>query len=231
MSKTNEFYTSVKNLGITAGEVTNYITSQDMPEKQFFTGLLETELQTVRDETVLYGYSLFPASVSDNSLLIEDTEFNVGHDVATMLRSVEQIVVFACTLSNNLNDHITKYDFNTHYLEAYMKDILGNVIIEKTAQKLLEQIKSDSRFSDLKVSNSISPGNCGWPVEEQKKLFALLPDNFLGIQLNESGMMYPVKSLSGIIGIGKKVRFKQTECRYCKSKNCMFRKEEYAGNN
>ena len=229
MIKSKEFGITVKSLGITAGEVTDYITAKNIPEKQFFTEMLETDLQMVGDETVLYGYSLFAASLNDNVLLIEDTAFNVGRDVSVMLRSVEKTVVFACTVGSRLNGIITSYDLNTHYLEAYLMDILGTVIIEKTVQKFAEQIKSDPFLSGFKVSNTVSPGNCGWPVEEQKKLFSLLPENFLGIKLNESGMMYPVKSLSGIIGIGKKVKFKQTECRYCKSKNCMFRKEEYIG--
>ncbi|NPA37252.1 MAG: methionine synthase, partial [Chlorobi bacterium] len=102
----------------------------------------------------------------------------------------------------------------------------ATLAVSKAAEYIRDKV---SGLGNGKVTNTISPGNCGWPVEEQEKLLGLLPESFLGITLNSSGMMYPVKSLSGIIGTGEKVKFKQTECRYCRSRNCPYRKEEYSG--
>lgn len=227
MSNNREYSLTVQELGVTAREVTDYITKDDTPEKEFFTQQVAAELEEMKDEKVLFGYSIFSASIKDFILTTNNTQFNIGHDVSLMLRSAEKIVLFACTLSERLDNIITKYKSNNQYLEAYLMDITGTVIIGKTAEKVLEQIKNNKAFEGYKITNTISPGNCGWPVEEQKKLFSLLPDSFLNISLNESGMMHPVKSLTGVIGIGERVIYKQTECRYCKSRNCPYRKEEY----
>ncbi len=227
MNNSSEYSLTIHELGVTPQEVTDYISKDDTPEKEFFTQQVAAELEEMKDEKVIYGYSVYSASINDFKLNVNDTQFNIGHDVSLMLRSADKVVLFACTLSEGLDSIITKYKSNNQYLEAYLMDIIGTVIIGKTAEKVLEEIKSDKSFEGNKITNTISPGNCGWPVEEQKKLFSLLPDSFLNITLNESGMMHPVKSLTGVIGIGERVIYKQTECRYCKSRNCPYRKEEY----
>jgi hypothetical protein len=40
-------------------------------------------------------------------------------------------------------------------------------------------------------------------VAEQHKLFSLLPPGICGITLSDSALMHPIKSVSGITGIGK----------------------------
>ena len=46
----------------------------------------------------------------------------------------------------------------------------------------------------LRITNSYSPGYCGWNVSEQHALFSLLPEGFCGVRLCESGLMLPIKS-------------------------------------
>ncbi len=215
----------VHQLGITPSEVINYMSSRDMTNKEYFTLLAENELDKIKNEDVYFGYTVIPASLDAPLLKIGKTIFNVGYDISLMLKSVERTAVFVCTVSPELNRSLTQYSFSSNYMESYMMDIIGTVIIEKTLEKLHDEIKNDPGSG--KITNTISPGNCGWSVEEQRKLLDLLPEGFLNIKLNDYGMMDPVKSLSGIIGIGSGVIHKQTECRYCKSRNCPYRKEEY----
>ena len=75
-----------------------------------------------------------------------------------------------------------------------------------------------------KITNRYSPGYCGWDVAEQHKLFQLIPDNFCGVRLNESSLMNPEKSVSGIIGIGENVKYNPYTCRICDMKDCIYRK-------
>jgi hypothetical protein len=44
-----------------------------------------------------------------------------------------------------------------------------------------------------------SPGYCGWNVTGQRALFAHLDPHELGITLNESCLMHPVKLVSGVL--------------------------------
>jgi hypothetical protein len=47
-----------------------------------------------------------------------------------------------------------------------------------------------------------SPGYCGWHVSGQKKLFAALEPEEIGITLTPSCLMKPLKSISGVIIAG-----------------------------
>jgi hypothetical protein len=60
-------------------------------------------------------------------------------------------------------------------------------------------------------------------VEEQKKLFSFLPKEFCGVSLTDSALMIPIKSISGIIGVGKNVEYKQYFCDTCGRKDCTYK--------
>lgn len=67
-----------------------------------------------------------------------------------------------------------------------------------------------------KHTNRYSPGYCGWHVSEQQKLFSLFPvASPCGIQLTDSSLMIPIKSVSGIIGVGSHVRKLEYTCGLC----------------
>jgi hypothetical protein len=61
-------------------------------------------------------------------------------------------------------------------------------------------------------------------VKDQFKLFSLLPENFCGIRLTDSALMIPIKSVSGIIGIGENVERKNYPCEICNMKDCYRKK-------
>lgn len=80
----------------------------------------------------------------------------------------------------------------------------------------------------LKTTNRYSPGNCDWPVDDQNKLFKFFPENFCGVSLSDSALMNPIKSVSGVIGIGKNTSFHKNVCSICKNINCIYRDKKYS---
>jgi hypothetical protein len=50
-----------------------------------------------------------------------------------------------------------------------------------------------------------------------------MPENYCGIKLTPSALMDPVKSISGIIGIGKDVKNNPYICRLCNQNDCVYR--------
>lgn len=72
-----------------------------------------------------------------------------------------------------------------------------------------------------------SPGYCGWHISGQEKLFARLRPERIGISLNPSFLMAPLKSISGVLAAGPAAihRFSATYpfCVQCKSPTCRER--------
>jgi hypothetical protein len=73
----------------------------------------------------------------------------------------------------------------------------------------------------------MSPGRLeDWPLTEQESLFALLGDTEakIGVRLTGSMLMYPTKSVSGIL-FSTEERFET--CQLCPRKGCPNRKMPY----
>ncbi len=107
-------------------------------------------------------------------------------------------------------------------LTGYIYDVIGSEIVESAADLMQNELEKTVISSGKKITNRYSPGYCGWDVTEQHKLFELVPSNFCGIRLTESALMDPIKSVSGIIGIGENVRFNPYTCNLCDNKNCIY---------
>jgi Vitamin B12 dependent methionine synthase, activation domain len=80
--------------------------------------------------------------------------------------------------------------------------------------------------SDWRVL-AYSPGYCGWHVSGQRALFDFLRPEEIGITLNASCLMQPLKSISGVlvVGPGHIHRFHPTYsfCERCQEKQCRDR--------
>jgi hypothetical protein len=107
-------------------------------------------------------------------------------------------------------------------LKGFIADILGGVVVELAIDQIQQSLSDEMEKSGLHITNRYSPGYCGWHTFEQHKLFALLPTT-MGIRLTDSALMQPVKSVSGIIGIGADVRFNPYTCRICEATQCIYR--------
>jgi cobalamin-dependent methionine synthase I len=77
--------------------------------------------------------------------------------------------------------------------------------------------------SGYKITNRYSPGFCGWQTSEQFKIFKLFPANFCGVTLTESAVMNPIKSVSGLFGVGQHVEYHEYHCELCDAVNCIYR--------
>ena len=83
-------------------------------------------------------------------------------------------------------------------LEQYYLDVIGNIALIKARRFLADQLRS--RFA-LEGMSYMSPGSLkDWPLEEQSPLFLLLGyvASSIRVRLNESLLMIPRKSVSGI---------------------------------
>ena len=74
---------------------------------------------------------------------------------------------------------------------------------------------------------SYSPGYCGWHISGQKKLFAFLHPEEIGIRLLDSFLMHPLKSVSGVFVCGPEDihRFENgfAFCGECRHQTCRER--------
>ena len=163
-----------------------------------------------------------------NHLLnINDISFSVKNIISGQLRKIEKTALFLCTAGPGLEEYSKKLMHEGDFIKGYIADIVGSEIVESAMARIQDDLEQQMKQTGLGITDRYSPGYCGWSVAEQHKLFSFFPENFCGITLNETSLMQPIKSVSGVIGIGKGVKRKGYVCHHCDMVNCIYREKRY----
>ncbi|MBN1518411.1 hypothetical protein JXA32_17750 [Candidatus Sumerlaeota bacterium] len=173
------------------------------------------------------GYRILPDDVRlENSGEIEcgACRFKVGKVIKGQLRRARRLALFAITIGDALETQARDLLRGDDPVKGYVLDATASLIVESAADRLHEQLRNAAAEWGWKTTNRFSPGYCGWPVEQQHILFAQLPAKFCGITLSETALMHPIKSVSGVIGLGDGVAYHPYPCDFCNRQDCYKRK-------
>jgi hypothetical protein len=164
-------------------------------------------------------------SFSDNKdrLITDGIEFLMGKTVAKELRNSEAVALFICTAGQEISELSRTLMYGDDPVLGYVYDVLGSVTVEAAMDKIHQEIKEMAALKGQLATNRYSPGYCNWSVADQHKLFSFFPENCCGVSLTESALMHPIKSVSGIIGLGKEVRYREYTCNLCGLAECFYR--------
>lgn len=158
------------------------------------------------------------------TIKIENQTFSPGKIVVTQLKEATQLAVFVCTAGVGISNFSKQIAAEGDEMLAYALDVVGSVTVDKAAGKLQEKILEEVAVQDLKITDPFSPGYCNWSVAEQHELFSLLPSGICGISLSDSSLMHPIKSVSGITGIGNNCKQMGYQCNWCTDRDCFVGK-------
>ena len=153
-----------------------------------------------------------------------ETRFHPGTIIVKMLKGSEKFLFFVATAGPGPEQLSKKLMAEGQYLEGFLVDLIGSSLADAAAQHVHDVIKEAMGQSGLLISNRYSPGYCGWKGDEQQKLFSFFPEGICGISLTESSLMTPIKSVSGLVGAGPDVKFRDYTCEICSMKDCSFRR-------
>jgi hypothetical protein len=158
------------------------------------------------------------------SVEINKIRFQIKKIVFNQIKKSDSVAIFLCTAGNEIGIRSRKTMQERDFLKGYIYDVIGSEIVEAAADLMQTNLEKTIFDSGERITNRFSPGYCGWDVTEQHKLFQLIPDNYCGIHLTPSALMDPVKSISGIIGIGKNVKYNPYTCGMCDMNDCIYRR-------
>lgn len=186
---------------------------------------LESEVRSIlttvaEHQTSRLAFLTTPASVLE--------EFHPGRIIERQLQGSEALCWFVATAGQWFEDYQQQLMHEGDMLKVYIANELGSLIAERTADRLEEALEEQISPKHLSHTNRFSPGYCGWPLNEQQQLFALFHDAGVsspcGITLTESSLMLPIKSVSGVIGIGHHVKKHDYQCNICGLESCYKRR-------
>lgn len=158
------------------------------------------------------------------SIELSGLKFSLGKTVFSMLKRSTGIIFFAVTIGHELELWSKNEMKAGNALEGLIIDLIASELAESATDFLHNFLDESLANSLYSLSNRYSPGYCNWPVTDQHKLFKVLEDKNCGITLNDSALMSPVKSVSGIIGIGQGMKRIDYKCRLCTDEKCILRR-------
>ncbi len=124
----------------------------------------------------------------------------------TVWPSAERLALYAATLGEEVSREITALFEVGDYALGFVLDALASCAADGLSRLLAKrfvaalvakgEVEADRRALDY------SPGYCGWDITGQRALFARLRPLEIGVAINESCLMRPLKSVSGVIAVG-----------------------------
>ena len=196
------------------------------PDEPFNSMIDEAIVLLSKNKNIEGGYVIKPVtdfSIKEGSIAVEGKPFNTGKKITSFLKGSEYAALFTCTAGYEVEKWSKKFQSEGDFVMSYVIDATGSLLVEGAMDIVYNKLKGFAENNSLYVTNRYSPGYCEWKVIDQQKLFSFLPYNFCNVSLSESSLMSPVKSVSGIVGIGKKVKYRGYICDTCSSKDCVYR--------
>ncbi len=223
-----EFRLSFEELNIVPNDLTSLLGFTDGVIPEPFPTIIDEAIATAQPFCdIRGGYKIFDSleiNRNNNSITIEEQLFLPSKIIVTQLKKATSAALYICSAGSGISDYSNKLANQGDPLLAYVFDVIGSVTVEKAMDKIQKKLELEMLDAGLTISDRYSPGYCDWSVSEQHYLFQLLPNNFCGVILSESSLMHPIKSVSGIIGIGKEMKQKGYQCDWCSDKNCIYGK-------
>lgn len=157
--------------------------AEELEERLTFRVISAKHPISVRGETVDFGFD----SVSSKSL-------------AAALCGCEEVIFFAATVGVEADRLVMRYQSQSPG-KALIVNAVATQRVEALCDAFWEKVK---REEGGVVRPRFSPGYGDLPLSFQRKVFDLLKPERIGITLNKQCFMTPTKSVTALIGLGKK---------------------------
>ncbi len=162
--------------------------------------------------------------------LFDDTLLIPGNDLVRLLNGCEQAVLFAATLSAQIDTYIRKAEI-LDLSHALFLDSSATAAVEAACDLFEEEIKE--QYPSMTLTMRYSPGYGDVPIGVQEAFLSFLDaPRKIGLCATASSILTPRKSVTAIIGLSKTVQpQKRRSCETCNLRErCQFhQKGDFCG--
>ena len=162
-----------------------------------------------------------------HTLTVGGKTFQIGRIISRQLRGSQAFAFFVATGGMAFEAFQQQLKAEGDMVKAYLADSVGSVLAERTADLMETSLQATLQTHGWHHTNRFSPGYCGWHVSKQQQLFSLFPTpEPCGVRLTPSSLMVPIKSVSGVIGVGESVKKLDYTCGLCDFALCYKRRKK-----
>lgn len=193
-------------------------TTPDEAIQRVASELLEELRQVVKPA---YTLQVFDGETLHDSLMVNGVEFKTGRTLSRIFSGAKQFVIFLVTAGADYETWAKEVKTRDDIMIEFVADAIGSAVAMSMDHCITSEMRK--RFPNETYTYTFSPGQCDWDISEQQKLFSLLGDDTCGVSLTPSHLMHPIKSVTGLIGVGNDVMTTVTSCSLCPRTDCFSR--------
>lgn len=175
-----------------------------------------------------YTYRLFPIERTEEGIAVTGTGLVLtGSSVSGHLEGCDKCILLCATLSAGA-DMLIRQQEAYDMAKAFVTDCIANAAIENVCDSAEEEMRQ--RLPDKYFTWRYSPGYGDLPLSLQGLFLGVLDaQKRIGLNLTESGMLVPGKSVTAVIGVSDApIPKSKRGCVGCMMyDNCSFRKGGY----
>lgn len=157
------------------------------------------------------GYVVFSVrEKTRSSISFREADFTIeSRGVLKALREAEKIVLFLVTIGPALEAKVKDYHRSRQITRSLILDAVGSVAVEELARQANSFLSKLGEKEGYCCSMRYSPGYGDWDISAQQDIFRLTDAGRLGVQLTDSCVMFPEKSISAVAGWSRKPYLKR----------------------
>jgi hypothetical protein len=146
--------------------------------------------------------------------------------IGEFLGAAECVGVFIATAGPGVERLATELMDQGDPLAGMIVNAVGAERAEAAESVVIDKLRASALEHGFAPTLPYSPGYCGMGLAEQRTLFGLFDKADVGVTLTESCLMQPLKSVSGLIGLGpaERVHAFGSPCDRCELYNCSMRR-------
>jgi len=150
--------------------------------------------------------------------------------VGEFLSGARRVAVFVATAGEEIVGLAEAATRARDTLSGLVYDAIGSQLADAAVERLGADLRGRLAEGET-LTLPYSPGYCGIPLTGQRAVFRLVEARRIGVELLPALIMKPVKSVSGLIGLGprEQVTAFGNPCDRCPLTNCRMRRESVAG--
>jgi hypothetical protein len=155
--------------------------------------------------------------------------------IEAVVRKADALALFVATAGAPVTERIRALFAQNEPALAAMLDSVASAAADRLTSLLAARRRAgtDGGAPSRGLTLGYSPGYCGWHVSGQRALFEYIGAGSIGVTLNASCLMDPLKSVSGVLAGGPADihRFAPGYefCADCRTKSCLVRTRPLPG--
>jgi len=174
--------------------------------------VIEEPIRSLVDEAVGGVWTLIDPVASIEELTISVTESVVdvswpaprrilSKSLSRHLAGCDRALALAATIGSRLEERVRELFEQGEFTRATVLDAVGSGAIEGFVDAVQEHLAREMARLGRALTTRYSPGYGDWHLPDQEWLVAVSGGSAIGIELTESFMMIPRKSVTALIGL------------------------------